>query len=203
MMPGVEKHELHKEKELFLRIADRDEYAFRELVVLYGPRIRPVIMEIIRDVDHTKDLIQEVFLQLWLGGEKLRTVESPRSWIFRIAYYQSYNWMRQKKVRAIAREMQANDSDVADPGFSAEDLLTLRQTQTWLQEAIQALSPKARNIYFLSRNEGLKPAEIARKLNIPVQTVKNTLHRAIGSIREFLAGKGIWLPAAFFFFSFS
>lgn len=188
--------------ELFSLIAEGNEEAFRKLVTVYGPQIRPVVQELVRDIDYTKDLVQEVFLQLWLSREKLSSIENPRGWIFRIVYYQSYSWLRQRKLRSAATHESIIDQDIPSTEFSAEQLLTFQQTQVWLQQAIQELSPAARNIYLLSRNEGLKPAEIAERLNISVQTVKNTLHRAIQFIRKFLAEKGVWLPAALFLFNY-
>lgn len=192
----------HTDLELFSLIADGDEYAFKKLVVLYGSQIKPVILEIVKDPQHTRDIAQEVFLHLWLGREKLKTVQEPRSWIFRIVYYQALSWLRQKKVRSTAGYPITDEMQIPSTEFSPEEMYTFHQTTGWLREAIQQLSPQAKKIYLLSRNEGLKPAEIAKKLNLSVQTVKNILHRAIKFIREYLSQKGVWLPMSLFIFSY-
>lgn len=183
---------LHIEKELFIRIADGDEMAFEKLFHLYVPEIRPVIIAVIQSEAYLKDIVQEIFLDLWLGRDKLALIEQPRNWIFRLTYNRCYGWLEKQAVREKAKQK------IADESAGTENLivegLAFRETAALIQMAIQQLPAQAKHIYTLSRTNGLKVSEIAQQLNIAPQSVKNSLYRSGLFIKDFLAAKGIVIP---------
>lgn len=175
------------EKALFLQIAEGDETAFRELFHIYTPLLRPLIYKLTRTEHIIEDILQDVFFKIWLSREKLPDIENPRSWILKIAFHDCFGHLRKAAVR------QRNMGQPAEEAF-LEEHIEFRETARLLEEAVERLPPQARRVYVLSRQEGLKIPEIAGRMQLSVQTVKNTLGRALKSIREYLAGRGIYLP---------
>ncbi|HEY5408367.1 MAG TPA: RNA polymerase sigma-70 factor [Ginsengibacter sp.] len=185
---------LYHEKELFSLIAEGDEKAFEELFHLYVPKIQPVIKKMVSSETIAEDIIQDIFLNIWVNRERLTEIESPSNWIFKIVYNRSYTWLRHQSVRSKASvRIIGEQPDLSHTNFTEENVL-FSETARIVKEAIHQLPPKTKKIYELSREAGLKNPEIAAKLDISVQTVKNTLANAGKSVKTYLAGKGIIIP---------
>ncbi len=179
---------IHTEKELLLLISNGDETAFRALFHIYGPLIRNVILQIIKLEAPVEDMLQDIFLKVWLNREKLPELNNPRSWVIRIAYHQSFNWLRHQKIR--------ESKNIAAPAavLDVEESVQFAETSRLIQQALHNLNDQSRSIYIMSRENGMKLSDIAETLGISVQTVKNTISRTLKSIREHLEQNGIVLP---------
>jgi RNA polymerase sigma-70 factor (family 1) len=190
----LDNKQLNIEKELFSRVAQGDEEAFNTLFHAYVPRLHTLVMKVTRSEGVAKDIIQEVFLYLWIDRESLATVEVPQNWIFKIAYNRSYSWL----ARQFSRNRKYNEFRQQNPTEGEESLeqtVSLNETARLIHEATSLLPEQARKIFKLSRETGLKAAEVADKLEISVQTVRNSLVRSVKFIKEYLAQNGIVLPA--------
>ncbi len=180
------------ETALFHRIAEGDESAFEALFHLYVPKIKPVIARVIQVEGPEKDIIQEIFLSIWLSREKLPEVMTPHNWIFKMVYHRCYSWLQKQGVRDKASRIITRES--TDHSNLTEENIAFSETALLVKQAILQLPPQAQKIYLLSRETGLKIAEIAGELQLSPQTVKNSLVRSLKFIREYLTGKGIILP---------
>lgn len=183
------------EKVLLVRISGGDEAAFLELFHFYARLIRPVVFKITQNEAMVPDLVQDVFLRIWLHREKLPEIDNLRSWIFRIVYHQSFNYLRQQAVRRKAQDRLERSLMDAAPDNPVEDNTLFEETRRQISLAIDHLPPQARRVYLLSREQGLKINEIAATLSISPKTVKNTLTRALAGIKARLEAHGIYLPA--------
>jgi RNA polymerase sigma-70 factor (ECF subfamily) len=173
------------EKELFSRIAEGDELAFKQLYLQYLPKLRPYLVEMIKSA--ADDVIQDAFIRIWLNRDKLVAVEHPAAWIFKVAANECY-----KALRKISYDIKMADN--LDQEQFEEPDIQYKQTRRYVNEAIAELTPQRKKIYEMSRLEGKKPAQIATELNLSVSTVKNTLTTTLEQIRTYLADKGILLP---------
>lgn len=183
---------IQSENQLFLLISEGDEIAFKKLFQLYMPLVSAVVLRVVRNESAVPDLLQEVFLRIWLSRSKLPDIVKPRSWILQITYFQCFNWLRQQKLRSKSNEEIINGK--GNVTNDNEEINLFRETTTYVRRAINELPPQAKKIYLLSRNEGMKIAEIADFLNLSNQTVKNSLSRSIKSIRDNLNRQGIFVP---------
>lgn len=190
----MDSKQINIEKELFSRVAQGDEEAFNTLFHAYVPRLHTLVMKVTRSEGVAKDIIQEVFLYLWIDRESLATVDVPQNWIFKIAYNRSYSWL----ARQFSRNRKYNEfrqQNATEGEESLEQTVALNETARLIHEATSLLPDQARRIFQLSRETGLKAAEVADKLEISVQTVRNSLVRSVKFIKEYLAQNGILLPA--------
>lgn len=186
------------EKDLFLRIAEGDEPAFRALYHLYGKLLLPFLVKLTGSQDMADEIIQEVFLRVWLYRDKLPEIDHPRAWIFQIGSNQAHTWLKKNTIAAKAiRLHQDGQLSTENP---VEASLTVNAIKRLVQEAIAGLSPQRRRIYLLQREHGMKPAAIASQLGISVSTVKNTLLMAAKAVREKVEKAGYVLYCLVLFF---
>jgi len=183
------------ENELFIRIAEGDEAAFTLCYAEYGRMLMPFLIRLVGTRDSAEEIIQEVFLKVWLHRDRLTAVENPKSWLFRVAANTGRNWLKKKMM--IEQHLQAQQQE-ASRDLVAESL-DLRSVADLVQATIQSFPPQRKLIYQLSREEGLKPAEIADRLQLSVSTVKNTLLSALKTIREKIEEAGLLGTILFFF----
>lgn len=190
----MDSKQINIEKELFSRVAQGDEEAFNTLFHRYVPRLHTIVMKVTKSEGVAKDIIQEVFLYLWMDRESLAEVAVPQNWIFKMAYNRSYTWLS----RQVSRHQKYNEFKQQNPGEgddNLQDTVFLHETARLIQEATAQLPEQARKIFQLSRESGLKAAEVADRLDISVQTVRNSLVRSVRSIKEYLTQHGVLLPA--------
>ncbi len=191
-----------KEKELFARIADGDEQAFKELFDDYLPKVHRVIYQVLRSETVVKDIIQEVFLHLWLGRDKLPEISNPSAWIFRITYNQTFSYLKKQSYREKSQALIDKNPDQKIYSRETEESLDLSEINQIIHKAIIELPLQSRRIFQMNRLDGMKPAEIAQALNISVQGVRNSLTRSGKHIKDYLAQHGIIIPQLIIFFSF-
>ena len=172
------------DRALILQVSEGDEYAFRILFDQYRNKIFSIAWKITGVRSAGEDVVQEVFIKLWMNREKLAEVENLDAYVNTITRNHILNNLRkvayeQSFLEDLIREQSVNTKNVSDPVLYNE-LLNLVHT------AIQQLSPRQKKIFQLSRTEGLKHAEIAAQLNISQSTVKDHMVEALRSIKIFL-----------------
>jgi len=193
----------HTEKNIFNQVAEGDESAFEKLVQLYGPQLEQAVFRAIRKQEPLRDIMQDVFLQIWLGRSKLAGLQDPRTWILKIAYYRSYTWLRNNNIQKNEVIMEDLPPELLSTGNQVEEQTLFNETKRLIDEAIEQLAPQTKRIFQLSRNQQMKIDEIASILGVSPQTVKNTLTKALKQVREHLQQKGVAIPVALLLISFS
>lgn len=190
--------EIKDEKELLLAVAAGDEAAFGQLLVRYGPLLKANALKVLKSEFLVEDLVQDVFLRVWLSRDRLPEVINIRAWMLQITYYQCFNVLRREKLRRETDgRMEAGEGIVQHflpAGFDPEQYAVFTETRQLIQQAIANLSPRARQIYKLQREKGMKIAEIGMELNISPQTVKNILYKALKDIRDYMQRQGHVIP---------
>jgi RNA polymerase sigma-70 factor (family 1) len=178
----------YNDKELFALIADGDEAAFEQLFNRYLPKLTTYTLRLTKDQEVAKEIVQETFVQLWLGRDKLEVVENPGGWIFTITAKQSYKYLR----RSMIKENMSLAIDLLEE--APIDHIGLNELKGLVQNAVLSLSDQRKKIFLLSRDQGMTIPEIAETLQLSNSTVKNTLVSALKQIREHLQARGYLLP---------
>ena len=189
---------IHSDKELLLQIADGDEAAFKVLYLRFLPRLRPYLVQMVKKESIANDIIQDAFIRIWLNRTKLPDIEYPSTWIFKVAANECYRTLRNMANEPVFMELEG--AAISGNNYTGFQEVQYKQTREYIQEAINQLSPRRRQIYEMSRLEGKKPAEIAKELNLTVSTVKNTLVTTMESVRDYLSKHGITLSASMILF---
>ena len=193
----MDKSSLYIEKALFNSISEGDEAAFNTCYAEYGRSLLPFLVKMTGSRHSAEEIIQEVFLKVWLYRDRLAEVENPGGWLFRVAANTARNWL--KKEMILEQKMQEHQQQREPADSTVPEQVDVKAIAEVVQRTIQSFPPQRKLIYRMSREEGLKPAEIAARLDISVSTVKNTLLSALKTIRENIDEAGLWSAFLFFF----
>lgn len=179
--------------DLLQRVADGDEQAFTLIFNRYYPVLRPFVNSFTHSEADTEERLQETFMRLWLSRDRLPEVENLKAWIFTIASRQCLKALR-KNLHERNKISAAGHLPVDREGLTPYDLLEVNDIINLVHQAVSQMPPRRRKIFEMSRNEGMKPAEIAAALSLSVSTVKNVLTSSLQHVREFLRSAGHVLP---------
>jgi len=185
---------LTNENDLLARVAEGDERAFGIVFHHYRSKIYSYAFHLSGDTAQADELVQEVFLKVWLNRDKLPHVLRFENYLFTIARNQVFDML---KTIARESEFRRQIAGLLDAGANpVEDQLLNRENELRLRQALDQLPPRQRLIFTLSRNQGMKHEEIADHLNISRHTVKTHLVQALKTLRTLLRFPGDgWLPA--------
>ena len=171
--------------ELVRRIRAGDERALEAVFKAHYAGMASFVQRFVRSPDLAEELVQDVFLKLWSKREQLAEIETFRTYLFRAARNTALNYLRRAKLERRWQEEQGTDTDPPTT-FAADDETVEQELAAAVQEAINRLPPRCREIFLLSRDGGLTYAEIARSLEISVKTVETQMGRALKSLRASL-----------------
>lgn len=171
-------------KDIIKSIAAGDELSFRAFFDFYWDHIYSVAFVFTKSEQLSEEIVQEVFVKVWLKREQLAAVVDMESWLFIIARNHIFNVL-QKKVKEDAF-LKNLDGYFSIINGSPEDLLFKKEAEALVNNAITKLPKQQQLIYSLSRIAGLSQEEIATKLNISKNTVKSHMNKALNSIRIYI-----------------
>ncbi|WP_164735249.1 RNA polymerase sigma factor [Pseudoflavitalea rhizosphaerae] len=196
----------YDEKELLVLIAEDDEKAFETIFLHYGDLIHAHVLTITKSPGAARDLVQDVFLRVWLYRDKLPEILDFKTWLLRIAYNRCFHFLRQQKVQHAGLDTYAAKYGITASEQTETETSNILSLQQVVQQAITELTPQQKKIYKMSREEGLKIPEIAERLELSASTVKNTLVRALQALRNSIEKSHygswillIWKTAEIFF----
>lgn len=168
---------------MLLQIAGGDESAFRELVNFYGDRFYSLALKMTRSEEVAKDIVQDVFLNIWEKRLSLRDVENPSSYFFTIIYRRIFSHFRKKVTE---KDMLRAVSLEKEPENSIEKKLLSKEGCELIEGAIAQLPPRQQEVFRLTKLEGMSREEVARQLQVSPNTVRNHLADAVKFLRIFL-----------------
>ena len=144
----------------------------------FFPPLMAFARKILGDEDDAREVVQQVFINLWEKRSEVDLSTSLKSYLFTSVHNRSLNAIRDRK-KFSSEEVPdvAGDWDVSAQIESME-------LEGKIREAIDSLPEKCRKIFELNRFEGMKYAEIAGQLNISVKTVENQMSKALKILRE-------------------
>jgi RNA polymerase sigma-70 factor (ECF subfamily) len=170
-----------------------DQYAFEMLVRRYNVPLFNFICHCLGDYDQACDVLQQVFLQLYISMPTLRTGEPLKAWLFQVARNRCLDELRRKRAIHFSELESTNDEDdlsplaiMPDTQPLPEEIAEHRDLQQALQRAIQGLPPKFRSVVLLRYAGQLSFSEIGKTLNMPEATAKTYFQRARPLLRAAL-----------------
>jgi RNA polymerase sigma-70 factor (ECF subfamily) len=180
---NVTASDFHRDKRLFKQISAGDEKAFRALFDLYKVDLYRIVFKLNKSQVVAEEIIQELFIGLWISREHLHKVEDPSSYLYRILLNKLGRFAKkeasQKSLRNASLSAQSSTN-------ITEEVIDAHETQRMIEQALVKLPKNQKIVYRLSRQEGLSNYEIASQLHVSTNTVKSHLYRAIWFIRSHL-----------------
>ena len=172
---------------------------FNKLYDLYADRLYGFAYNLTHSSEMAEEIVQEVFLKIWQMREHLSPEYSFRSFLFTIAKNKFLNDLR-NRLTLLSYDEYTAQLDAAEEGANTtENEFNFHELNEQILQAKNKLSKRQRTIFEMSREEGLSSQEIALKLDISEQSVRNQLSSALKVLREELIRIGF--SFALFFMS--
>lgn len=134
-------------------------------------------LRIVDNADDAEDIVEDTFMKAWQAISSGVEIEHFSSYMYRCVRNECVSFLRSKKVLENIDSIPDVSDDVIDT--------SMRDARIW--KAIDELPEKCREIFLLSKRDGLSIAEIAEEMSISEKTVKNQMTKAYGRLRESLS----------------
>ena len=173
---------LNNERALLMLVASGDENAFRQLFHFYKKKIYTIALKVTRSEIKAEELLQDVFLIIWIKREHLKDVDDFQSYLSAITRYESY-----RAIKAAAKEKKKKEYlDVQEIIYThIEEKISIQEYNAFLQTALDKLTAQQQQVYRLIKEQGLTREEAAEAMQLSPQTVKTHLAKAMKTLRAY------------------
>lgn len=177
------------ERQLQRRLRDGDEGAFDTVFRGHYASLVRMAESIVRDRAVGEEIAQEVMLELWRRRESLEVEQNFRAYLLRATRNRALNHVRHERI--VLREQTLGASELRVAPAPDTDMLG-GELEHAIAKSLAALPQNCREVFEMSRTQGLRYAEIADLLDISVKTVEKRMGLALAELRKDLAP---WLTA--------
>ncbi len=172
-----------QDKEIFQRIKEGDKGAFNYAFEMYYPRLCFFADKMLHDLDLSRSVVQQVFVDFWIKRENLNVLYSLKSYLFHSVRNGCLDMLKHRRVEARFLASLTHPEEQA----VMNDLIEEAELNARINAAIQELPRRCREIFVLCRFEELKYTEIADRLGISVKTVEMQVGIALKKLRDKLS----------------
>jgi RNA polymerase sigma-70 factor (ECF subfamily) len=200
----VEAGDHYINHDLLVALAAGDKEAYGKVFEKHWDQVYGVALRLTKSPETARDLAQDIFLKLWDQRHRLPEIKHFPSFLYSITRNLVHDQLRKKVFRESNRENLMNYFSRADT--TAPELLESRELNNLLQQSIDKLPPKLRQVLRMGRLEGLSHEQIAKRLGITSQSSKTYMVRALAALHKEMARHPEITPSLFFLltmFSFS
>ncbi|MDR3057499.1 MAG: RNA polymerase sigma-70 factor [Prevotella sp.] len=175
-------------------IPDTISLQFSNIYINYYPKLIRFAKEYVGINEDAENIVQDIFLRVWERQDTICLIENINAYLFRLVKNKCVDYLRyrlstEKYNKTVQNSFEAEMNlkiqslDRFDDSFMSE-----KSMEDIVNEAINSLPPKCREIFLLSRIEGLKYREISERFGISVNTVENQMSIALKKLRVKLKG---------------
>lgn len=175
-----------EERRLLKELAEGSELSFNTLYNLWASRLYYFAFSYLKSDSASKDVVQETFVKIWLNRENINPSASFKAYLFTI----SYHFLLKELRRQMNHPQMENYLEMKKEAISTDDIEAKYDFDLFLKElesAKQKLTPRQREIFVLNKEYNLSVAEIATKLSITEQVVRNQLSASLKLLRNELS----------------
>jgi len=179
--------EIYRKKadELFDQLKSGDQKALELLFSIYFPRLNDFARNVVKDDVISQDIVQDVFVQIWEKRAKIENI-NMEAYLFRLVRNRCIDYIKHLKVvnnRMQEIQISSKYEELYRIDFIGNEpyVLIEKELKTKIEETIQSLPERCREVFVMSRMNGLKNKEIAEKLGINIKNVERHLSRAMQS----------------------
>jgi RNA polymerase sigma-70 factor (ECF subfamily) len=168
-----------KDAELLIRLQEDDQYAFTSIYNKYWKNLYAVAYSILKDKTICEDIVQDIFINVWNKRKSIAIKVSLKAYLTSSVKYEVFRQLK-KKIEAL----EIVDDLLIDPNNSAQENMEYKELLVHMNNVVNKLSTKCREVFILSREKELSHKEIAVIRNISTKTVENHIGKALGSLKD-------------------
>lgn len=188
---------MEADNDILYRLTKGDSDAFEAIFWKYNDRVYSFILSTLFDKTLAQDLTQNVFLSVWEHRATIDISKNFSSYIYTIAQNMVYRQTEKKLLASRYAEYVQKFQSVDE--MSTEEAIDYQFLEKLITELIDQLPPSRREIFLLSRRNGMSNKEIAQKLSISEKTVENQITHSIHFLKKRLKPHVVFAGILFFF----
>ncbi len=173
----------HIGKEVLIRLKTGDYAAFEELYWIYNRRLYNFILSVLFDKSMAEDITQTCFLKIWENRKNIDEEKGFTSYLHTIAknlvYRETERELLKSRFLTMLQERQEK------PDNTTQDTIDANLLQDHINQLIEKLPPARKEIFIMSKLQGLSNKEIAEKLSISEKTVETQVYRSIQFLKQY------------------
>lgn len=167
--------------ELINLLSEDDEHAYLEIFSRYNKLLYSHAYNKLREREDAKDIVSEVFYALWMRRAQSLPKENLVGYLFMAVRYKIADFLSRKQVKE--HYVQSLQTYINQAEVDTDHLVREKQLKEIIEEEIAALPPRMQEIFRMSRFEQMSHKEIAAKLQLSEQTVKDQVKKALRILR--------------------
>ncbi len=190
-MSAAKQQAAAEDRALVRRVQRGDASAFNDLIIKYEKVVFNFSYRLTQNYDDANDVAQDAFIRAYNAINSFRGDAAFSTWIFRITTNVFLDERKKRRAHPqqsldeyASQEEQREGMQVEDPGPTPEELVTEKDRQRILSEAVQSLPEYQRTMVVLYHQQQKSYEEIAEIMEMPIGTVKSRLNRARIALKE-------------------
>jgi len=171
---------------LLVQVAGGDESAFRTFFDTYNKRFYKAVLKMTGSASAAEEIVQELFMQLWQKRANLAAIENPDSYFFTAVYRKVYRYYKSEaRLSRLYQDLIENGTSIAsNTANTTEEMVMASESDQLILSAIEKLPAQQKQIFTMSKWQGMSREEIATALHLSPNTVRNHLYQAIKFIKS-------------------
>lgn len=190
---ALTENEIQDEVALMQQFREGSEEAFTVVYRHLYQRVYWFARKFVEDKEDARDLTAETFVQLWQQNNTFETLDAVSAFLYVTVRNKCYNLLKHRKMKASRRDDLLRLFAERGQGDFFEEQVQLQLVRSIYAE-VDKLPARMQEVFLLSYRDGLKPAEIAERLQIKAQTVTNQRVTAIRLLQLALSKELMMFP---------
>lgn len=171
----------YSDQKLIALLKEGDKAAFTEIYNRYKHLLQGHAYKKLGDFDEVKDVLQDLFTQLWLKRADISETTNLSGYLYIAVRNKVFNILAHRNITD--SYIQSLQEFVREENYVTDLLVREKEFSAMINREIEALPPKMRVVFQLSRNSGLSHKEIAEQLDLSEQTVSKQITNALKILR--------------------
>jgi RNA polymerase sigma-70 factor (ECF subfamily) len=178
---GSYSHNEGEIKKWLIRISENDEEAFSLLLLNFWNKVYTQALTYLKSSVTAQELTQDVFIRLWTNRNALAGIDNFAGYLFVMTKNEVLSQLRKKR-----NQPETPDETLPEKVWIPDQQLQYKQAYAMIFNGIERLPPVRKQVFKMSRNEGLSYDEIATRLNISRNGVKDHIVKALLFLRNYI-----------------
>jgi RNA polymerase sigma-70 factor (family 1) len=163
-----------------------DESAYAYLINTYHHKLCVYANSLVKNIYSAEDIVQNVFIKVWEQRTRLKTDHALKSFLYKLVYNEFIDLYRKNQSLF---SLEKSYYDALNAVIQEEDSESFQRVLNVVNKEIQNLPPKCKEVFILSKKEGLTNIEIAEHLDVSIKTVEAQITKAFSILRSSLDEK--------------
>lgn len=172
--------------DLIAALKKGDTNAYNFLVNTYHKKLCVYAFSLTNDNDLAEDIVQNVFMNIWKSKRKLKEDFVVKSYVYKSVYNEFIDQYRKNKA---VLSLEKKHIEALTYIVEEEDEKSIERLVAIVKNEIENLPPKCKEIFLLSKEEGLTNIEIAEYLNVSIKSVEAHITKAFATLRSSIGDK--------------